>query len=325
MLTYALMILGFGVVILGAECLVRGASALAKRLKVSELVIGLTVVAFGTSLPELFVNLTASIKAEHGIALGNIIGSNTANILLILGISGLISPLTVTKGTVWKEIPLSLLAVLLVGMLANDRLIDGGDYCGLTRSDGLVFLSFFAVFLYYSAGIAGQITGAAEQVPRRDYGLGWTIFLVAAGLFCLIAGSRWLVDGAVEMASELGVSQSVIGVSVVAAGTSLPELTTSAVAAYKGNFEIAVGNVIGSNIFNVFFILGVSSVIRPIPFESEQNLDVGVSIVAGVILLVFMFTGKRRVLDRWESAILVIMYVVYIGLLVNRASSGGAS
>lgn len=325
MLRYALMILGFGVVILGAEFLVRGASALAKRLKVSELVIALTVVAFGTSLPELFVNLTASVKAEHGIALGNIIGSNIANILLILGISGVIAPLAVTRGTVWKEIPLSLLAVLLVGVLANDGLLDGGDHNRLTRSDGLVFLAFFAVFLYYSAGIAGQITGAAEQVPPQVYRLGWTILLVVTGLFCLILGSRWLVDGAVEMASQLGVGQSVIGVSIVAVGTSLPELTTSAVAAYKGNFEIAVGNVVGSNIFNVFFILGASSVIRPIPFESEQNLDVVVSIIASLTLLVFMLTGKKRVLDRWESAIFVIMYIVYIGLLVNRASSGGAS
>jgi cation:H+ antiporter len=322
MLKYALMILGFGVVILGAESLIRGASALAKRLKVSDMAIALTVVAFGTSLPELFVNLTASVKGEQGIALGNIIGSNTANILLILGISGVICPLAVTRGTVWKEIPLSLLAVVLVGILANDRLVDGGDYSGLTRSDGLVFLSFFAIFLYYSAGIAGQITGMAEQVSGKQYELGRILVLITAGLSCLIVGSRWLVDGAVEMASRLGVSQSVIGLSIVAVGTSLPELTTSAVAAYKGKFEIAVGNVVGSNIFNVFFILGVSSIIRPIPFEVEQNVDVGVSILASLVLLLFMFTGKRRVLDRWESAILILLYVVYVGLLVARASSG---
>ena len=319
------MAAGFSVVILGAELLIRGASALAKRLKVSELAIALTVVAFGTSLPELFVNLIASVRGEHGIVLGNIIGSNTANILLILGISGVISPLTVTTGTVWKEIPLSLLAVLLVGILANDRLVNGGDHSGLTRSDGLVFLSFFAVFLYYSAGIAGQIPGTAEKVPPRQYEFGWILLLVATGISCLIVGSRWLVGGAVEMASRLGVSQSVIGVSVVAVGTSLPELTTSAVAAYKGNFEIAVGNVVGSNIFNVFFILGISSVIRPIPFEVEQNVDVGVSIVASLMLLLFMLTGKRRVLDRWESAILILMYVAYMGLFVARASRGWAA
>lgn len=325
MLKYALMILGFGVVILGAESLIRGASALAKRLKVSELVIALTIVAFGTSLPELFVNLTASIKGEHGIALGNIIGSNTANILLILGISGIISPLAVTKGTVWKEIPLSLLAVLLVGILANDRLVDGLDYSGLTRTDGLVFLSFFAVFLYYSAGIAGKITDAAEEIPQKEYKPGWICVLLAAGFLCLIVGSKWLVDGAAAMASQLGVSQSVIGVSIVAVGTSLPELTTSAVAAYRGKCDIAVGNVVGSNIFNVFFILGVSSVIRPIPCDPEQNFDFGVSIVAGLMLLVFMLTGKKRVLDRWEATVLVLMYAAYISLIVLRAGSGRAA
>ena len=325
MARYALMILGLGVVILGAESLIRGASALAKRLKVSELVIGLTVVAFGTSLPELFVNLTASIKGEHGIALGNILGSNIANILLILGISGVISSLTVTTGTVWKEIPLALLAVFLVGILANDRLVDGAEYSGLTRSDGLVLLSFFAVFLYYSAGIAGQIAGTAEKMPRKQHESGWILFLIITGISCLIIGSRWLVAGAVEMASQLGVNQSVIGASIVAVGTSLPELTTSAVAAYKGNFELAVGNVVGSNIFNVFFILGISSVIRPIPFDVEQNIDVAVSIFASLMLLVFMLTGKKRVLDRWEAVILILMYVAYVGLLVARVSRGWAA
>lgn len=322
MLKYSLMIFGFGVVILGAESLIRGASALAKHLKVSELVIALTVVAFGTSLPELFVNLTASVKGEHGLALGNVIGSNTANILLILGISGIISPLAVTRGTVWKEIPLSLLAVFLVGILANDRLVDGGSYSGLTRSDGLVFLSFFAVFLYYSAGIAVKITDAAEKAPKKEYKPGWICVLLAAGFLCLIVGSRWLVEGATAMASQLGVSQSVIGASIVAVGTSLPELTTSTVAAYRGTCDIAVGNVVGSNIFNVFFILGSSSVIRPIPFDLEQNVDAGVSILAGLLLLVFMLTGKKRVLDRWESVVLLFIYVVYISFLVSRVSSG---
>jgi cation:H+ antiporter len=322
MARYVLMIFGFGLVILGAELLVRGASALAKRLKVSELVIGLTVVAFGTSLPELSVNTVASIKGTTGIALGNVIGSNIANILLILGISGLISPLIVTKGTVSTEIPLGLLAALLVGILANDRLIEGSIASGLTRSDGLVFISFFIVFVYYSVGIARQITGLAEHIPRRQYGPTRMFALVAVGLFCLIAGGRWVVDGAIVLAAWLGVNQSVIALTVVAVGTSLPELATSAVAAYRGHSDIAVGNVVGSNIFNIFFVLGISSLIRPIPFEAADNIYVGVLIAANLILFFCMFTGKKRVLDRWEAAILIILYAAYMGFLIVRAGKG---
>lgn len=316
------MIVGFGIVILGAEFLVRGASALAKRLKVSDLVIGLTVVAFGTSLPELSVNTVASIKGTSGIALGNVVGSNIANILLILGISGAISPLSVTKGTVWKEIPLGLLAALLVGILANDRLIEGSITSALTRTDGLVFISFFIVFVYYSIGIARQITGLAEHIPQRQYRATWMLALVAVGLFCLIVGGRWVVNGAIGLAARLGVGQSVIALTIVAVGTSLPELATSAVAAYRGHSDIAVGNVVGSNIFNIFFILGISSLIRPIPFGAVDNICVGVLIAANLILFFCMFTGKKRVLDRWEAAVLIMLYAAYLGFLVVRAGKG---
>jgi cation:H+ antiporter len=310
--------LGFGVVILGAHFLVNGASSLAKRLAVSELVIGLTVVAFGTSLPELSVNITASIKGNAGIALGNIFGSNIANIFLILGISSIIFPLAVTKGTVWKEIPLSLLAAILVGTLANDYLIDGNKFSALTRIDGLVLISFFIIFLFYSVSISGDVPGAREQIPAKKYGLMRILILMTVGFLGLIVGSRWVVTGAAGLAEKLGVSQSLIGLTIVAVGTSLPELATSAMAAYKKNPDIAVGNVVGSNIFNIFFILGVSSIIRPIPFEAGSNINVGVAIAASLLLFVCMFTGKKRMLDRWEGGIFLVLYVGYICFLIAK-------
>ena len=289
---------------------------LAKRLGVSDLAIGLTVVAFGTSLPELGVNVTASIQGDTGITIGNIIGSNIANILLILGVSGVVFPLAVTKGTVWKEIPLSLLAVLLVGILANDRLIDAAPLSTLTRIDGLVLLCFFAIFLYYTASIARAVEGTEHVLPKGAPTLTRVVVLMVIGFVGLLLGSKWVVDGAVQLATALGVRQSVVGLTVVAVGTSLPELATSAAAAYRKNADIAIGNVIGSNIFNIFFILGLSALIRPIPFESKANIDIGVLFVASSFLFLWMFTGKRHVLDRWEAGVFLAAYVAYVTYLV---------
>ncbi len=228
-----LLLIGFVLVIKGADLLVDGACDLARKLSVSNLMIGLTVVAFGTSLPELAVNVFASIKGSTDIAIGNILGSNIANILLILGISGIIYPLIVTKGTVWKEIPLSLLAAFLLGILANDRLIDNADSSALTRTDGLVLLSFFVIFIYYTLGIAKRIEGSEALYPAKDRSIKKISIMIAAGLLALISGGKFVVDGAVDLATALGISQSTIGLTIVAVGTSLPELATSAMAAYK--------------------------------------------------------------------------------------------
>ncbi|MGD2093616.1 MAG: calcium/sodium antiporter [Phycisphaerales bacterium] len=317
-LDFILMLLGFVLVIKGASLLVDGATALARKLSVSDLVIGLTIVAFGTSLPELSVNIFASVKGSTDIAIGNILGSNIANILLILGISGIIFPLVVTKGTVWKEIPLSLLATVLLGILVNDRLIDNAEGSILTRIDGLVLLSFFVIFLYYSFGIARHFEDLETLLPQKERSLRKISLMVAAGLTALILGGKFVVDGAVGLAVVLGISQSTIGLTIVAVGTSLPELATSAMAAYKRNPEIALGNVVGSNIFNVFFILGVSSLIRPLPFGTEHNLDIGALILASVLLFVFMFTGKRRKLDRWEAGLFLVMYAAYVFFVITK-------
>lgn len=313
---FLLVLVGFVLVIKGADLLVDGACALARKLSVSDLMIGLTVVAFGTSLPELAVNVFASLKGSTDIAIGNILGSNIANILLILGISGIIFPLIVTKGTIWKEIPLSLLAAFLLGILANDRFIDNADSSALTRTDGLVLLSFFVIFIYYTLGIAKRIEGSEALYPAKERSIKKISLMIAAGLLALISGGKFVVDGAVDLAIALGISQSTIGLTIVAVGTSLPELATSTMAAYKKNPEIAVGNIVGSNIFNIFFVLGISSLIRPIPFGAKSNLDIGVLILASSLLFISMFTGKHHKLDRWEAALFLVIYTAYILFLI---------
>ena len=316
MLLYILFVVGFVFLIKGADFLVDGAASIARKFNVSDLVIGLTVVAFGTSSPELFVNIISSIKGNTDIAIGNVLGSNIANVFLILGVSSIIYPLTVGTGTVWKEIPLSLLAALLLGILANDQLIDKASFSSITRIDGLVFLSFFIIFMYYSMSIAKKIEGMEEHVPTKQYGMVKSLLLVVLGLVGLTLGGQWIVNSAVKLALKFGMSQSLVGLTIVAVGTSLPELATSAVAARKRNAEIAVGNVVGSNIFNVFFVLGISAVVKPLPFQARSNIDVGVVILASLVLFAYMFTGKKRSLDRWEGIIFVLMYAGYLTFVI---------
>jgi cation:H+ antiporter len=315
-LSFGLLILGFAALIKGADLLVDGAAAIARRLRVSDLIIGLTVVAVGTSSPELSVNIVASLKGNSQIAVGNVIGSNIANVLLVLGVASLIYPLSVSRGTVWREIPFSVLAALVLWIVANDQLIDHAATSVVSRIDGLVCLCFFAVFLYYIVSIARQ--SDVLQTSRAGKPFGWlkSIGYVAGGLGLLIIGGRWIVESAVEIARRFGLSETVIGLTIVALGTSLPELATSAVAARKRNADIAVGNVVGSNIMNVFLVLGTSAVLKPLPFEPANNRDLAALMGASLLLFLFMFTGKVRSLDRWEGAVLVVLYVIYLGWLL---------
>jgi cation:H+ antiporter len=313
-----LLVGGFVILIKGADLLVSGASSIAKSLKVSELVIGLTVVAFGTSAPELFVNITASVQGNNAITLGNILGSNIVNILLILGISSIIHPLKVSKGTVWKEIPLGLLATILFFILINDHLLDNTTISNLGRTDGIVFLAFFIIFMYYTFGIAKDISGDNGLPPSRQYSLVKSILYIIIGLIALVAGGKWVVDGAIKFARLVGASENLIGLTIIAVGTSLPELATSVVAAFRKNSDIAVGNIVGSNIFNIFFILGISALIKPVQSVATTNIDLGVLLLTNVILFLYMFTGKKRTLDRWEGALFIIFYIGYIVFLINR-------
>lgn len=316
MLTYILFVIGFVLLISGANILVEGSASIAKKLNISSIVIGLTIVAFGTSAPEFIVNIFASVQGNTEIAIGNIIGSNIVNILLILGVSSIIYPLATQENTVWKEIPLSLLAAILLGVMVNDTLIDGGTFSGLTRIDGIVFLAFFIIFLYYTFGIS-KVSGENTDLEIKEMSYMKSSFYVAGGLLGLVFGGKWIVDGAIKIAEGFNVSQSLIGLTVVAIGTSLPELATSAVAAYKKQSDIAIGNVVGSNIFNIFWILGFSSVINPLPFSKDSAIDVIMTIVASLILFLIMFIGKKHTVERWQGVIMILIYVGYVAYLIG--------
>lgn len=317
MMTYFLLIIGFVILIKGADLLVDGASSIAKKLNVSDLVIGLTVVAFGTSTPEMFVNVFASIQGNSEIAIGNIIGSNIANILLILGVSAIIYPLAVQSTTIWKEIPFSLLAALVLGVLANDYLIDQKEKSELTRSDGLVLLAFFIIFMYYIFSIAKT----SENKTNKDLAQlsnSKSVLYILLGLTGLVLGGTWIVNGAVTISAQYGVSEYLIGLTVVAVGTSLPELATSAVAAYKKNTDIAIGNVVGSNIFNIFWVLGISAVIKPLPFQPAGNSDIAMTIFASLLLFAFLFAGKKHLLEKWQGVLFLLLYAGYTVFLIMR-------
>ena len=317
-MAYLLLLVGFVILIKGADLLVEGASSGAKRLGIPPIVIGLTIVAFGTSMPELIVNIFASTRGNTDIAIGNILGSNIANILLILGISATIYPLAVKRSTTWKEIPLSLLAAVLVAFMANDAIIDGGTFSALTRIDGLVLLSFFIIFLYYIYGLSQSalVENAEAGIHKRTLPI--ALLMTFSGLICLTLGGKWVVDSAIAIAKTLGISESLIGLTIVAIGTSLPELATSAVAAYKKNADIAVGNIVGSNIFNIFWILGISATITPLPFAPILLRDIFMTILASLLLFIFMFIGKKHLLERWQGVGFILIYLAYIALLVTQ-------
>ena len=295
--------------------MVDGSASIAKKLKISSIVIGLTIVALGTSAPEFIVNIFASAQGNSEIAIGNILGSNIANILLILGISAIIYPITAKKNTVLKEIPLSLLAAVVLGLMANDVIIDKAGFSGITRIDGFILLAFFIIFLYYTFGITKSDEDIVEE-EIKVFGYSKAILFIILGLAGLVIGGKWIVDGAVQIAEFFNISQSLIGLTIVAIGTSLPELATSAIAAYKKQSDIAIGNVVGSNIFNIFWILGASATIRPLPFNTSSNGDIAMTIFASILLFLVMFIGKKRVIERWQGIFMVTTYVGYIVFLV---------
>lgn len=304
---------GFAILIIGANFLVDGASSLAKRFNVSNLVIGLTVVAFGTSAPELTVSVYSALQGESDIALGNVVGSNIFNILGILGITALIAPLSVQSSTIWKEIPLSLLAAILIAIFANDVLIDGDGGSFVSRTDGLALMAFMVIFMYYTFDIAKKSPPDELHNQVKIYNVPVTLLMIAGGLAMLVLGGRWLVDGAIDIATQFGVSKSVIGLTIVAIGTSLPELATSLVAAMKKNADIAVGNVVGSNIFNVFTVIGISSVIKPLSIGGITQVDLVVCILSSLLLFAFSFNSK---ISRVEGGIFLAGFIAYTAFLI---------
>ncbi len=316
MLTYILFALGFIFLIKGADYLVDGSSSLAHRVGISQLVIGLTIVSFGTSAPELLVNIIASFQGAGDVGIGNVLGSNIANIFLILGVAAAIYPLRIKKSTTWKEIPLNFLAALALLALANDAIIDGASTSILTRIDGIILMLFFIIFVYYTIGLAKAEHHNNGAVPK--HGIAKAFVMVAAGILGLAFGGQWVVNGAIEIATKFGISEALIGLTIVAVGTSLPELATSAVAAWKKNADIAIGNVVGSNLFNVFWVLGLSATIKPLPFRPEINTDILVYLGAAIMLFAFAFTGQKNHVSRFDGWLFLACYVFYIIFLIMR-------
>ena len=310
-----LLLAGFVLLIYGANLLVDNASSLAKKLNIPPIVIGLTIVGFGTSTPEMVVSVFAAIDNNPDIVLGNIIGSNILNILVVLGISAIVFPLSVSRNTTWLEIPLCFLSAVALMVMANDLIIDKSDSSTLGRIDGLVMLMLFAVFIVYNINLAiTENFEAGLQIRDRSYSV--VILLIIAGLVLLIVGGRLIVFSAVKVATLIGLSERVIALTVVAIGTSLPELATSFVAGRKKSIDLAIGNIVGSNIFNVFFTLGLTAVIKPIRVHPVSNFDMLFNIISSFLLFVIIFIGKGRKLNRWEGGLFVGIYIVYLTILL---------
>lgn len=319
---YAFFVIGFVILIKGADLLVEGASSIGKRLNLPSIIIGLTIVSFGTSLPELLVNLVASFSGSSQLAIGNVLGSNVANILLILGITAMIKPLPLTKSTYFSEIPFSLIATLLVGFLANATVFNEADPTAgllLSRYDGMVLLFFFVMFLSYVYVVAKQNKeeiGEISEIVMMSTGK--SVIYILIGIVGLFFGGQWVVDGAIHIAGIFGMSESFIGLTIVAIGTSLPELVTSIIAVRKNNTDIAVGNAVGSNIFNLLWILGLSATIKPLAFEVVSNSDIFMIIIASTMLILAVIIGKRTVISRWEGLWFFLAYTAYMVFLILR-------
>jgi len=326
-----LFFIGLFIVIKSANFLVDGASKIAFLLGVSPFFIGLTIVAFGTSSPELVVSIISALKGSTSLAFGNIIGSNIFNIAVILALSAIISPLPIYSNTLWKEIPLSFVGALVVFILGLNKIVDKHNFDQLlsieknqigeiTLSKGLILLIFFIIFLYYTFVIAKNKTKELDLDDNiKNLSIKKSIFYLFIGLAGLIIGSRLLVQNAVNLAVALKISEKIIGLTLVAIGTSIPEVATSLVAAFKRNSDIAVGNIIGSNIFNTFFILGTTALLKPIPIFTKDLIDLGVMVFVTFFLFLSYFLFHRKYLDRWEGIVLIITYIFYfIFLFVKK-------
>ncbi|MDR0395549.1 MAG: calcium/sodium antiporter [Tannerella sp.] len=313
---YILIIAGFILLIFGANILVDGAVGIAKRFRVPNLIIGLTIVAFGTSAPELVVNLVAALDpATTDLALTNIIGSNTINTFVILGVAALVYPVKSQAGSRRFDIPMSLAASVAILLLA---------WCfdhEVSRIDGVILLVVFSFFMYVMArkALRGRSVRSGERTEDngKKRNLWLSVLMIVGGLVMLVVGGQLIVNSATNIAESLGISQAVIGLTVVALGTSLPELATSVVAAIKKNSDIALGNVIGSNIFNVFFILGLSALVRPLPAYKYMATDLGVMMLGSLLVLILVRTNKQYEIKRWAGLLLLLIYAFYLVRMIS--------
>ena len=323
-----LLIGGLILILLGANGLTDGAASVAKRFRIPPIVIGLTIVAFGTSAPELTVSVSSALKGSADIAIGNVVGSNIFNTLMIVGCTALFAPIVITRNTLRKEIPLCILSSIVLLICANDVFLDKAPENILNRVDGLLLLCFFVIFMGYTFAIASKPVTTEQQAEHpvieeetEIKSLPWwqSILYIIGGLAALIYGGQLFVDGATGIARNLGVSESIIGLTLVAGGTSLPELATSIVAALKKNPEIAIGNVIGSNLFNIFFVLGCSASITPLHLSGITNFDLFTLVGSGILLWLFGLFFAKRTITRIEGGIMILCYVAYTVVLIYNS------
>ena len=319
MAVYLLFVVGFVLLIKGADWLVAGSATIAKKNNVSNLVVGLTIVSMGTSMPELIVNVLASSKDSSQIAIGNILGSNIANILLILGVAAFIYPIKIKESTVFSEIPYSIIALLLVAFVANSNLF-GSHNNSINQIDGIILMAFFGLFVAYIIRLAKN--GSADmidEIPDEKITAGKSFLMVLLGMIGLFFGGQWVVNGAIAAAEHFGLSEAFIGLTVVAIGTSLPELVTSAVAAYRKNTDIAMANIIGSNIFNLLWVLGISAIIKPMSFDSSLNADILILLAASCLILFSLVTGKvKNQIGKPTGTLFILLYLTYVVFLIYR-------
>lgn len=316
-----LLLVGIALILGGANFLTDGASAIAKRFGISDLVIGLTVVAFGTSAPELSISLISALGGSSGMAIGNVVGSNIFNILVIIGITALVSPIKIQKSIMTNEIPLVILASIAIMAIGSSLWLDGSEPI-VSRIDGILLLLFFIIFMRYTFSQAKNASPEDPATPSLKAIPVWlSIVYVLGGLAALVYGGDIFVDSASSLALAMGISETVIGLTIVAAGTSMPELATSVTAAIKGKTEIAIGNVIGSNIFNIFAILGITATICPLPFQGIGMVDMFTLVGSAFIFWLTGWVIKERTITRTEGAFMVACFIAYTAFLITNGQS----
>ena len=331
MIDILILIAGLALILLGANYLVDGASAIAKRFGISDFIIGMTIVGIGTSTPEMVVSFLSAAQGNADIAVGNIVGSNLFNVLMILGVTALVTPLPLTSNNIKKDIPFALLAALTLAFAGNDILFDGAASNIVSRTDGLMLLSLFAVFMAYTiyssqgagtelpqAGVSSE--NGAVEAQDKPKPIWLSLIMVVGGLAGLVYGGDLFVASASAIAKMLGVSDAVIAVTIMAGGTSLPELASCIVAAVKKNTDLALGNVIGSNVSNIFLILGGSAIIHPLGMNNIGQMDLGFLILSSILLFITAFTFKKRSLDRVEGLLFILIYIGYVILTIKNGA-----
>lgn len=327
LLSIVYLIAGLALILVGANILTDGSAALARRIGISDLIVGLTVVAFGTSTPELVISVLSAARDTAGLAVGNVVGSNIFNILVIVGITAIVRPISVGRDIMSTEIPLVILSSLLLIVMANGPLLDGAPLSVITRVDGIILLIFFILFMRETlvrsrrrpAPAPEAASGPTANPAANEMPLAKSLVFIVLGLAGLIIGGDRFVAGASDIARGMGVSDAVIGLTIVAVGTSLPELAASVAAALKGNSDMALGNVIGSNVFNIFLVLGAAATVRPLPLGDVTAVDLGTLMGASLLFWICGWLVGRRTITRGEGVMLTALYVAYMVWLVTHA------